>query len=762
MRNTAIGVCFKNKKCHARELSLTVAAILAASAAVAQDSEQGQQPVEEVVVLGRGETRQVQSVSNAQIDVLPAGTSPLKAIEKMPGVNFQSADAYGAYEWSTRLSIRGFNQGQLGFTLDGVPLGDMSYANHNGLHISRAIPSEAVGRVELSQGAGAIDIASTSNLGGAVEFFSANPEEEFGVRAEQMFGSDSARRTFAKLDSGELGSGTRAYLAVVDASTEKWKGSGDQDQRMVNLMVVQPIGAAQLTAFYNYSDRAETDYQDLSYQIISRRGWDWDNWSPNWGAAIAAANACNAAGQSNAVVCDDAYWNAAGLRKDDLGYLSLDLPIGEAVEWKTTAYLHKNEGQGLWGTPYVATPGGSPIAIRTTEYEIDRQGVLSALTYTVGAHEINGGVWYETIDFNQARRFYGEPSNTAPTRSFEDFQRNPFATDWEYDFDTDTVVFHLQDTWSISDQLRVNAGFRSVSSENEIRTVIAASPRARKNGKIDADKSFLPQVGVNWSVSDDNELFGSVARNVHTFQGSNGGPFGVTADVFERIRDTVKPETSTNYELGWRFNGAALDALVTAYHVDFEDRLLGIPQCLGIIGCESSIANVGSVQTNGIEAALSWRPMTHVTWFNSAAWNNSEYDDDYTIETEAGATVVPTAGKQVVDAPEWLLRSELSYDNDAFFARLDANYVDERFYTYLNDASARSYTLLNSGLGYRFNGLGVVEQLTLQLDITNLTDKKYIGSIGTNGFGVTDPSGSMQTLLRGAPRQLFISAKARF
>ena len=142
------------------ELSLAIAAVLAGHVAVAQDSEQG--TVEEVIVLGRGETRQVQSVSFEQIDALPAGTSPLKAIEKMPGVNFQSADAYGAYEWSTRISIRGFNQSQLGFTLDGVPLGDMSYANHNGLHVSRAIPSEAVGRVQLSQGAGAIDIASTS------------------------------------------------------------------------------------------------------------------------------------------------------------------------------------------------------------------------------------------------------------------------------------------------------------------------------------------------------------------------------------------------------------------------------------------------------------------------------------------------------------------------------------------------------------------------------------------------------------------------
>jgi hypothetical protein len=52
--------------------------------------------------------------------------------------------------------VRGFNENQLGFTLDGVPLGDMSYGNHNGLHISRAVPSEDVGRVSLSQGAGAL------------------------------------------------------------------------------------------------------------------------------------------------------------------------------------------------------------------------------------------------------------------------------------------------------------------------------------------------------------------------------------------------------------------------------------------------------------------------------------------------------------------------------------------------------------------------------------------------------------------------------
>src|SRR5689334_7805841 len=91
-----------------------------------------------VEVTGRGQTRQVQNVTRVDLLEAAPGTSPLKVLEKLPGVSFQSADPFGAYEWSTRISIRGFSQSQLGFTLDGIPLGDMSYGNNNGLHISRA------------------------------------------------------------------------------------------------------------------------------------------------------------------------------------------------------------------------------------------------------------------------------------------------------------------------------------------------------------------------------------------------------------------------------------------------------------------------------------------------------------------------------------------------------------------------------------------------------------------------------------------------
>jgi iron complex outermembrane receptor protein len=713
-----------------------------------------------VIVLGRGETRQVQSIGAEQISVLPAGTSPLKAIEKLPGVNFQAADPYGAYEWSTRISIRGFDRNRLGFTLDSVPLGDMTYGNHNGLHISRAIASENVARVSLSQGTASLETASTSNLGGAVQFESAAPLDNFGVQAAQMIGSDAARRTFVRLDTGEFGKGTRAYLTGVDSATDKWKGGGDQEQRTYNLKLVQPLGSATVTAFYNYSDRAEIDYHDLSKAIVARRGWDWDNWYPDWGAAVGAAQACAASNGSNAVVCDDAYWNAAGLRKDDLGYLAIDMPLGESVQWKTTAYMHQNEGQGLWGTPYVPTPGGVPLSIRTTEYDLDRKGALTALTFTLGRHELNAGVWYETNDFTQARRFYGESSRNAPAHSFTEFLRNPFQTDWEYDFETETVVFHLQDTWALTDAVRLNFGARSVHVENTAATVVGPT----KTGTIETDEPFLPQVGVNWALSNELEVFASAARNVRAFASSGtSGPFSTSAESFAATRDILEPETSTNYEVGLRFRGATIDALLAAYHVDFEDRLLGIPQCVGIVGCFGVIANVGSVKTNGVEAALSWRPIRHITWFNSAAWNESEYEDNYTRTSSTGeTTLVPVAGKQLPDSPELMVKSELTYDNGRLFARVDGSYIDERFYTYLNDGGVSAYTLLNAGIGIRLPSIGAIEALTVQADVTNLADKKYFGTIDSNSFTESDADGTAQTLLRGAPRQYFLSIKAEF
>lgn len=718
---------------------------------------QAEERLEEIVIFSRGVARQQQSLGSEQIAYLPAGTSPLKAIEKLPGVNFQSADPFGAYEWSARIVVRGFNQNQMGFTLDGIPLGDMSYGNHNGLHISRAIPSELVSRVALSQGAGALGTASTSNLGGTIEFASADPAEVFGARVEVTGGSNETQRGFGVLETGSIGSaGTRLMLGAVDSTTDKWKGFGQQEQKLYTVKLVQPIGdSGAVTAYFNQSKRAERDYQDMSYDIIRRRGANWDNFAPNWEAAIRAATSCAASGYSNAVVCDDAYWDAAGIREDQIAYVGYQFSYSDALQFNVKTYLHTNEGMGLWGTPYVPTPGGAPLSVRTTEYDIDRKGSILGLQWSAGAHTVEAGVWLEQNDFGQARRFYPENNPLGPTQDFTDFLRDPLLTQWEYTFSTRTTQFHIADTYSVNDALKVNFGFKSMKVENSASTITGPN----KTGTIDASEGFLPQVGVTYDVSDNQEIFGQFARNARAFVSANtAGPFSTTAAGFVAIKDVLQPETSNSLEFGYRFRSTEFEGSLTAYRVGFDDRLLAIQQGPGIVGNPSVLANVGGVTTVGLEAALNWRPVENLSLFASAAWNDSTFDDDYFTNGNR----VTVSGKTVPDAPEIMIRGEVAYDDGNFFAKTDFNYVGERYYTFLNQGSVDSYTLINASVGYRVTTLDFLKDLTIQASVTNATDELYISTVGSNGFVNSDPSGTTQTLLVGAPAQYFVSVKARF
>ncbi len=776
-------------------LAAAVTAVLAAANVQAAETAPADSTLEEVLVFGRGQSRQVAEVSAIEIEQSAPGTSALKIIAKLPGVSFQSADPYGAYEWSTRITVRGFNQNQLGFTLDGVPLGDMSYGNHNGLHISRAISSENIGNAILSQGAGSLETASSSNLGGTLQFYSMDPSHELGLNVALTGGADSMHRGFLRFETGDLGSaGTRAYLSYTNSQTDKWKGFGEQKQEMVNFKLVQPLGDAKLTAFYNWSDRQENDYQDMSFDMLSRLGYSWDNLSApsDWPTMVQVAQIYQGTlpgpYPSPIGTVDDSYANAAGLRKDHLMGVTLNLPFGDGWSWDTTVYRHENKGQGIWFTPYVGTPVGAPdgsggtigtganapIAVRTTEYNIDRQGVTTALTWVTGNHTISAGLWIEDNDFNQARRFYGLEL-AAPQRNSLEFMTDPFFTQWQYAFTTHTNQFFVQDTWAIGDALKVNFGFKTLNVGNTARAIVDTRFATSLAGDVEASDDFLPQVGFNYALNDEQELFGAVTKNMRAFVAAATGssPFATSPTNFALLKNSggLSPETSTTYEFGWRYNVADLQAVAALYYVDFKDRLLVNTIGSGIVGNPTVLQNVGDVQTQGAEIGVRWAFMEDWSWYNSLSYNESEYQDDVLrVDIVAGVpvtTIIPTGGKTVVDSPKELLKSELSYDNGTYFGKLGLDYTGKRYFTYTNDLSTvgdgagnvSSYTVLNLGLGYRFRDFGFGKNITLQANVTNLGDESYVSTLGSNGFG---NFGDNQTFQVGSDRQWFLSLNGQF
>ncbi|MBX9796889.1 TonB-dependent receptor [Sphingomonas sp.] len=722
----------------------------------------------DIIITGNRETRQVQQLTQKDISILLPGTSPLKAIEKLPGVNFLAADPFGLYEWSQRVSIRGFNQNQLGFTLDGIPLGDGSYGNTNGLHISRAISSENIALTRVSQGSGSIGTQAINNLGGTLEFFSRDPSPTFALEANGTIGSYSTSRAFARLDTGAFGdTGIAAYVSYGRVELDKWKGVGRQFQQQINAKFVAPVvDHLRLVGTFNYSERRENDYQDLSLGIINRLGLGWDNISDNFPLAVQIADVAANRGDSGAPrlnpaagtvypapirTVDDAYFDASGLRNDYLASLGFETDKEAPIRATVKGYYHSNHGQGTWFTPYVASPTGVPISVRTTEYDIRRRGVFGSLGFDWLFNDVTVGIWYEVNEFRQARRFYGLDSRTTPTRFALEFQAVPFFTQWDWRYNTETVQYYVQDRLSFG-RLTINFGWKGFDVRNRGTPIVAGG---LAQGNIRVTDWFQPHAGFNVALGR-AEVFGGFTQVTRAFtSAATSGPFATTQAGFDALGN-LRPESSDTYELGTRFRGGRFTGSVVGYYVDFSNRLLAFTQGAGIIGNPPILQNVGSVRSYGVEVAGDVRLPYGFGLFATYSFNDSTYRND--VVNRAGVVVARTAGRTVVDAPRDLFRAELRYDQRRFFGRLGFNYTSRRFFTFENDQSVPSFTLVDLTLGLRMDWPNIVKG-ELQFNATNLFNERYIATIGSNGF---TNRGDNQTLLAGAPQQFFVTFRTQF
>ena len=768
----AAGIAIAALACATAQADTGVSAEAPAAAADAAPADAAAADGGEIVVLGFGRGRQEQAVTQADFARLTPGSTAFKAIEKLPGVQYEAGDPFGAYEWAVRISLRGFNQNQLGFTLDDVPLGDMSYGNVNGLHISRAIISENLGRTVVAQGAGALGTASTSNLGGTIQFYSDTPRDTLDFAASGTGGSDNTFRGYARIDSGDLG-GVRGYLSYGYLRTDKWKGDGPQYQHQVNAKAVGDLGSfGTLGGFFNFSARRETDYQDLSLELLNRlgydRGYQVDNIRPDYATAVAIARAYQGgtAYPSPWLTPDDVYYDAGGLRNDYLGGTTLDAKLAPGLSLKATGYYHQNKGQGSWITPYAPTPAGAldqngnaiaspgPLSFRTTEYKIHRSGGVASLTYETGVNTLQVGGWYERNRFNQARRYYGLASDRF-NRDTLAFQQHPFFTQYEGVFHTDTVQYHVEDTIKLADDaLVLSAGWKGVHVVNE--ATVTTGPLA--SGRIDAKDWFQPQASLVYHVTPSTELFADYTENMRAFVSAlSSGPFSTTQAGFNAIRNSLKPETSKTYEGGLRFRQGAFQGSAVGYYIDFSNRLASFANGSGIAGNPSILNNVGSVHAWGAELSGYYKLLPAFSIFANYSYNHSEYQND--VVRADGSIYAHTKGRTVIDAPQHMLKGELVYDNGNIFARAGGDYMSKRFFSYENDQVAPGRFVADASLGYRFSGTGWMRNVSIELSVTNLTDKKYISTVNTNNVEVSGSDFDNPNFMVGAPRQWFITLK---
>ena len=743
-----------------------------------------------VVEIATRKTRSSVELGKSDMQKILPGINPLKALQTLPGVSFQTADPWGNNEQNLSLFIHGFSGQQLGYTMDGVPLGDQQYGNYNGLSPQRAVISENVGSVILAAGAGDLATASTSNLGGTIETFSSDPQATRNIALQQTVGSYNTSRTFMRFDTGNFGDGNSAYLSAVHHEQRAWDFQGRQGGDQVNAKFVNNSDAGKLTLFFNYSDKIEPNEDSTVHSATEKfQPYTRPFLYPNFQAALGYLSPTGGTPAADGNNYRNYYSDAQ--RTDYLTYAKFDANIGADTVWSNQIYFHNDDGVGVVAGPIgvaglpslfaVYYPnqnlkqvfGNSGYATRTTEYKINRGGLLSNVRTELGNHKLEAGLWLEHNRSQAYRRWYALDVNN-PSSPY-DRPSNPLITQYGSEIDNKVVQLHLQDEWQLRPGLALQAGFKSslqfADGEFPVQPAkgaISGGSLALPVGEIITKKWFLPQAGARWDVTAQDQMFVNVQKNMRqfvTYGGGGASPWSLASQAaFDLFKNTAKPETSVTYELGMRTNhqldlGAitAFDGQASLYHVDFKDRLLQIsptPVISAIIGGNPVLANVGSVKTDGIDLSGTLHFGRMFSFYDALSYNRSTYSDNYSN----GKDIVATAGKAVPGSPEWLNKfvATLTVANTEF--QLIGDYVGKRYATYTNDLNVSSYFLMSLGVSGKLpflNG-GTIKNARYRLNVSNLANRE-----GDLNVVVGAASGTYNTFPI-APRQGFLTLMADF
>jgi hypothetical protein len=754
----------------------SVAAILTGLAARAADVVPTAPPtdataVNELVVTATKTSRSAVSIPNREIQKILPGINPLKAIQTLPGVVFETADPWGNNEQNETLYVHGFSLQQLGFTFDGVPLGDQQYGNYNGLSPSRAVTSENVRAVTLESGAGDLGTASTSNLGGTIATFSADPTREPGLHIAETAGSYDTTRTFIRANTGDLAPGSDLYISYLHQSARAWDFDGFQKDDQVNLKFVHEDAKGKLTLFYDFDTKVEPNEDSIVY---GPNDPDPPYTRPFLYPNLAACLAYVAPKGTPPAAAKDNFSNcfSAAQRLDELGYAKYEYKVTPDLTWTSQIYGHYDYGRGIVagainqaGLPglfsaYYPTDtasqllsvfGGEGYAVRTTEYLIDRGGLINNLDWNLGDHQIEGGVWWEHNYSTATRVWYPFDAYSTDT--------SPYDIPTHYNFEqyksvieNNVVVLHLQDSWRIIPSVLVQAGFKSslqfadgyfpINQVNPVGVTPASNSYVHyPSGEINTLKWFLPQAGVVWDATRDEQIFFNVQNNVRQFitYGASGlSPWSLpTQTAFNLFKADTKPETSWTYELGLREHRevdfgplTAIEGQINFYHVDFYDRLLQIsstPVILSLVSGPSILANVGSVKTNGVDIAGTLHFGPHFSFYDGLSFNSSIYQGDYV----SGSSTVATAGKIVPGDPQWANKFIASTTWGPIEGQVSGEFIGKRYATYTNDLSVPSYFIV--GLEASFS-LPVpqgyyVKAAKVSVNVTNIGDEKGVSTV---------------------------------
>ncbi|PZR23074.1 MAG: TonB-dependent receptor [Flavobacterium psychrophilum] len=748
--------------------------------------------LEGIIIVGKGvidleEDRRtpvaVSNISRRELVEKSGNQEFPEVMKNTPGIYVASqAGGYG----DSKMYVRGFDQTNTAFMLNGQPIngmedGNMYWSNWSGM-------TDVANHVQVQRGLGSSKLA-ISSVGGTVNIVTKATELRRGGFAQSMFGNDNYMKNTAAYNTGLMDNGFGVSFLL-----SKWSGEGYNrgtqgegynyflsfgyklnEKHLFNFLV---FGAPQahdqnytksIANYQRYGRKYNSNYGFLNGDYLSERtnyyhkpvlnlNWDF-NISDNMNLSTVAYASYGRGGGTGSwgtkASTDPA---ARGMRNGQIDF--------DGIRQNNILNVPDRIGS--------TAPGGSGYAIRNSVNNHAWYGVVSnfnhkineKLTYNIGLDvRTYKGTHYRTINNFLGLNGFAVPNSGAdgnvqspngyvvtdrysanPWSAFFDKKPDDFQKiDYDYDERISYGGLFGQMEYASEDFSAFLQG--AVSNQSHVRwDRFQYTQENEKSDKIN-NTGYNVKAGASYTFAEQHTIFANAG-----FYSRQPYHDNIYLNFRNEVNPLTKNEKITGFEAGYRFTSSLVDLNLDAYMTRWKDRVTTTSDTDEDTNTLVYTTNNGVHQLHkGIEAELTARPLKNLSlkWFASVGdW---KYDDNvYTVLRDENRNIISETVKDVKGGKvgggaqttwgfgaAYKVTKGLSVDADwRNYSSLYATAVEK------DNLKLPAFDLMDAGVTYRMDFTDT--SLTFRANINNLLDEVYISestsAIKTTANVSSDPA----------------------
>ncbi|MBK8297758.1 MAG: TonB-dependent receptor [Saprospiraceae bacterium] len=560
------------------------------------------------------------------------------------------------------------------------------------------VPMEAIDHIELVRGTGSLQYGA--QFGGMINYVTKQPKKEdtFGFESINTAGSYGLLSSF-NMFSGNYSKWTYSGW-FVKKSLDGYRKSGDSK--------------------YN-AEGISLKYQ-ASENLSIKLEWTHSNYTIHLAGALTDAQFEEDPRQATR---NRNYYNP-----------NIHIP-SLRLEWKlsknthlsfTNAYLFGQRNSVLFDKPtnIKDTINAQTLQYNNRQVDIDNFNSFTSEArllqhYKIGKTHSNLATGFQLIRNDLNRRQLGKGSTGS------DFDLSLVTPGWGRDlhFKTNNLALFVENKWNPLTDFSISAGMRYETGQSDLSGKINYYPDDQLPNQI---KHSFPLFGLNaeYKFNEYNNIYAGWSQAYRPVILKDIIP----GSLYEISDKNLKDAHGYNIEMGFRGNWKFLKWDLSAFLIEYDNRLGTIAQKDSAGNLIIFRTNIGNSETKGIECFVQtdFYPgkKLAISIFSSTSYMDARYKK---ASLRNGNENVDLSGNKVESVPEWISRNGLNVKYSKWSTSILGSFTSSTFADAINTVKPTanaasglvpSYFLLDLNVSYYFN-----DQIRLQLNCNNVLDKDY-------------------------------------